>query len=31
VLAPFSERIVNRSPIPILTVNVDESIYPGEI
>jgi nucleotide-binding universal stress UspA family protein len=31
VLAPFSEKIVNRSPIPILTVKVDESIYPGEI
>ena len=31
VLAPFSERIVNRSPYPVLTVNVDESIYPGEI
>ena len=28
ILAPFSERIVNRSPIPILTVPVDESIYP---
>jgi len=28
IMAPFSERIVNRSPIPILTVNVDESIYP---
>ena len=28
ILAPFSERIVNRSPIPVLTVNVDESIYP---
>ncbi|MCL2131042.1 MAG: universal stress protein [Lentimicrobiaceae bacterium] len=31
VLAPFSERIVNRSPIPILNVSVDKSIYPGEI
>ena len=31
VLAPFSERIVNRSSIPILNVNVDKSIYPGEI
>lgn len=31
IMAPFSERIVNRSPIPILTVNVDESIYPVEI
>jgi len=31
VLAPFSERIVNRSPYPVLNVNVDESIYPGEI
>jgi len=31
VLANFSEKIVNRSPIPILTVNVDRSIYPGEI
>jgi nucleotide-binding universal stress UspA family protein len=28
IMAPFSEKIVNRSPIPILTVNVDESIYP---
>jgi nucleotide-binding universal stress UspA family protein len=28
ILAPFSERIVNRSPVPILTVPVDESIYP---
>jgi len=31
IMAPFSERIVNRSPIPILTVSVDESIYPEEI
>ena len=31
VLAPFSERIVNRSPYPVLNVNVDKSIYPGEI
>ena len=31
ILAPFSERIVNRSPIPILTVNVDETIYPEHI
>ena len=31
VLAPFSERIVNRSPYPILNVSVDTSIYPGEI
>lgn len=31
VLAPFSERIVNRSPYPILNVSVDKSIYPGEI
>jgi nucleotide-binding universal stress UspA family protein len=31
IMAPFSERIVNRSPIPILTVNVDESIYPSKI
>ena len=31
VLAPYSERIVNRSPYPVLTINVDESIYPGEI
>jgi len=30
IMAPFSERIVNRSPIPILTVNVDESIYPDK-
>jgi nucleotide-binding universal stress UspA family protein len=29
ILAPFSERIVNRSPIPILTVNVDPLIYPN--
>ncbi len=28
ILAPFSERIVNRSPIPILTINIDDSIYP---
>jgi nucleotide-binding universal stress UspA family protein len=28
ILAPFSERIVNRSPIPILTVPVNQSIYP---
>ena len=28
IMAPFSERIVNRSPIPVLTVNVDMSIYP---
>ena len=27
ILAQFSERIVNRSPIPILTVPVDTSIY----
>ncbi len=27
ILAPFSERIVNRSPIPILTIPVDTSIY----
>jgi len=31
IMAPFSERIVNRSPIPILTVNVDESIYPDMV
>ena len=31
VLAPFSERMVNRSPYPILNVSVDTSIYPGEI
>ena len=31
IMAPFSERIVNRSPIPILTVNVDEAIYPDSI
>ena len=31
IMAPFSERIVNRSPVPILTVNVDESIYPNQI
>ena len=31
ILAPFSERIVNRSPIPVLTVNVDESIYPKQL
>ncbi|MDR1180958.1 MAG: universal stress protein [Bacteroidales bacterium] len=30
ILAPFSERIVNRSPIPILTVNVNPLIYPGK-
>jgi nucleotide-binding universal stress UspA family protein len=28
ILAPFSERIVNRSPIPILTIDVDKTIYP---
>lgn len=28
ILAPFSERIVNRSPVPVLTVPVDEVIYP---
>ncbi|MDR0605464.1 MAG: universal stress protein [Bacteroidales bacterium] len=28
ILAPFSERIVNRSPVPVLTVNVDPIIYP---
>ncbi|MDR2409808.1 MAG: universal stress protein [Bacteroidales bacterium] len=28
VLAPFGERIVNRSPVPVLTVNVDPIIYP---
>lgn len=28
IMAPFSERIVNRSPVPILTLNVDETIYP---
>jgi len=28
LMASFSQKIVNRSPIPILTVNVDESIYP---
>ena len=27
ILAQFSERIVNRSPIPVLTVPVDTSIY----
>jgi nucleotide-binding universal stress UspA family protein len=30
IMAPFSERIVNRSSIPVLTVNVDESIYPDQ-
>jgi len=28
IMAPFSERIVNRSPLPVLTLNVDDSIYP---
>ena len=31
VLAPFSEKIVNRSPYPVLNVSVDTSIYPEEI
>ena len=31
MMAPFSERIVNRSNIPILTVPVDTNIYPKEI
>jgi len=31
ILAPFSERIVNRSPYPVLNVSVDTSIYPEEI
>jgi nucleotide-binding universal stress UspA family protein len=31
VLAPFSEKIVNRSPYPVLNVSVDKSIYPDEI
>jgi nucleotide-binding universal stress UspA family protein len=31
VLAPFSEKIVNRSPYPVLNVSVDTSIYPDEI
>jgi len=31
ILAPFSERIVNRSSIPVLTISVDKSIYPVEI
>jgi nucleotide-binding universal stress UspA family protein len=28
ILAPFSEKIVNRSPVPILTINVNTIIYP---
>ncbi len=28
IMAPFSEKLVNRSPIPILTVPIDSSIYP---
>jgi nucleotide-binding universal stress UspA family protein len=28
ILAPFSEKIVHRSPVPILTIEVDPIIYP---